>query len=101
MLMLGQNWAGAQSVLIPLTLATASLALAFGPITGLRSLGAAKRSLRARIADATLTTTIMLLGTIVNGAVGAAWGSAVAAGIRVPIWWWQFLRALREHEASN
>lgn len=80
MLVLGQNWAGAQLVLIPLTLATASLALAFGPITGLRSLGAAKRSLRARIADATLTTTILLLGTIINGAVGAAWGSAVAAG---------------------
>lgn len=100
-LVLGQNWAGAESVIIPLTLAMAGLALAFGPVTGLRSLAAAKRSLRARIADATLTTTIMLSGTIINGAVGAAWGSAVAAGIRVPIWWWQFLRALREHEASN
>ena len=63
-LVLGQDWAGAQSVIEPLTLAMAGLALAFGPITGLRSLGAAKRSLRARIADATLTTTIMLLGTI-------------------------------------
>jgi O-antigen/teichoic acid export membrane protein len=100
-LVLGQNWAGARSVIIPVMVGMAGLALAFGPVTGLRSLAAAKRSLRARVADASLTTCLMVLGTFVNGAIGAAWGSAIAASVRVPIWWWHFLHALSENEETR
>jgi len=98
---LGKNWPGARMVIIPLTVGTACLALTFGAVTGLRSLAAAKRSLRARVMDASLSISITLLGTLINGAIGAAWGLAVAGGVRVGIWWWQFIAAIREHEITT
>jgi O-antigen/teichoic acid export membrane protein len=96
MSLLGQNWAGARSVILPLSIGSASVGLVFGPVTGLRSLAAAKRSLRARFVDATVTTCMMLAGAAVSGATGAAWGLVFAGAIRTPVWWWEFSRGIGE-----
>jgi hypothetical protein len=98
---LGQNWTGARSVILPLSIGSASVGLAFGPVTGLRSLAAAKRSLRGRSIDATVTTVMVLGGAVVSGATGAAWGLALAGAIRTPMWWWQFARGIREADAAR
>jgi O-antigen/teichoic acid export membrane protein len=99
--LLGENWFGAHSVILPLSLGSAAVGLAFGPVTGLRSLAAAKRSLRARFIDASLTSALMLAGAIVHGALGAAWGLAIAGAIRSPMWWWQFTRGVAEALAGH
>ena len=66
--------------------------------TGLRSLAAAKRSLRARCIDGVLTLFFGVAGAYLAGAKGVAWGYAVTGCLRSLNAWWQFSRALREHE---
>ena len=54
---LGANWEGARSLVLPLSIGTMGYGLIFGPVTGLRALAAAKRSLRARSVDSVMTRT--------------------------------------------
>jgi O-antigen/teichoic acid export membrane protein len=98
--LLGTNWAGARSLLVPLSIGAVGFGAAFGAWAGLRSLAAAKRSLRARWIDSIATMLLALSGAALGGALGAAWGFAGAGCIRIPNVWWQFSRALSEHEAN-
>jgi O-antigen/teichoic acid export membrane protein len=98
---LGQNWVGAHSLLIPLTISATAFGLVFGPVVGLRSLAAARRSLRARSLDALMTATASIAGAVLAGAGGAAWGYALTGGVRVPNWWWHFSRGLREYNREK
>ena len=100
-LLLGKNWDGARSLLLPLSIGSVGFALAYGAMTGLRALGAARRSLRARYIDATSTVTFALSGALLGGAIGAAWGFAIAGSLRIPNAWWQFARALREYRTES
>jgi hypothetical protein len=68
--------------------------------TGLQSLAVAKPSLRGRTVDASVATFGMVVGALVDGASGAAWGLAVAGIIRVVSWWRQFYCALRDRDMS-
>jgi O-antigen/teichoic acid export membrane protein len=96
--LLGVNWDGARSLLLPLSVAAATFGVVFGAYAGLRSLAAAKRSLRARYLDAAATMSFALAGAVVGGAAGAAWGFAIAGCLEIAIAWWQFRRALDEYE---
>jgi O-antigen/teichoic acid export membrane protein len=99
-LLLGGNWEGARPLVLPLSIGAVGFGLAFGAMTGLRSLGAAKRSLRARWIDALYTAVLTLGGAYLGGVMGAAWGGAIAAFLRIPNAWWQFSRAMREYEGN-
>jgi hypothetical protein len=96
--LLGVNWEGARSLLLPLSIGAAGFGSAFGAWVGLRSLAAAKRSLRGRYIDALATTVLAVGGAALAGALGAAWGYAIAGCVRIPNAWWQFTRALGEYE---
>jgi O-antigen/teichoic acid export membrane protein len=100
-LVLRANWAGARSLLAPLLIGLTGSALAFGAWAGLRSLAAARRSLRARCIDAVSSLFFGVVGAYMAGATGAAWGFAVAGWLRIPNAWWQFSRGLREHERRD
>jgi O-antigen/teichoic acid export membrane protein len=100
-LLLRANWDGARSLLAPLLIGLTGSALAFGAWTGLRSLAAAKRSLRARYIDALSSLLFGVAGAYVAGATGAAWGYALAGCLRVPNAWWQFSRSLREYKSMS
>jgi hypothetical protein len=93
------NWAGGHAVVLPLTITTAAFGAAYGAGVGLRALAAAKRSLRVRFADAAITVVAGLAGAAVAGAGGVAWAFAAGAACLVPVWWWQFRKALAEHAA--
>lgn len=92
------NWDVARPLLPPLVIALAGYASSFGALIGLRSLAAAKRSLRARCIDGFLTLFFGLVGAYLAGAKGVAWGAAATGCLRSVNAWWQFSRALREHE---
>ena len=96
----GDELGGADSLLVPLSIGAVGFGAAFGAWAGLRSLAAAKRSLRARWIDSIATMVLALSGAALGGALGAAWGFAVAGCIRIANVWWQFSRALSEHEAN-
>ena len=98
--LLGANWAPAHSVLIPMTIMLATAGASYGPLTGLRALGAAGRSLRASLLHSVLALAAMIGGAALWGALGGSWGAAVAGSIAVFVWWKQFKGALREREES-
>jgi O-antigen/teichoic acid export membrane protein len=98
---LGSNWDAAQDLVPPLLLALIGYAFSFGAWTGLRSLAAARRSLRARTIDGLLTVLLGLSGAYLAGATGVAWGYAITGCVRSLNAWWQFSAALREHERGR
>lgn len=79
--LLRENWAGAQSVLVPTGLLFSCNALAAGAMAGLRILGAAKQALMARVLVAALTLGATLGGAAIGGAYGFALGGAIAAAV--------------------
>ena len=94
---LGANWEGAKSLIIPLSVGVIGYGLSFGATTGLRSLAAAKRSLRARELSAVSSVFLVLSGASLGGASGAAWGFAMTGCLGVAYSWWHFTKALGEH----
>jgi hypothetical protein len=94
--LLGENWQGARSVLLPLTVAVVAYAGSYGAIVGLRAMAAARRSLRARSIVAVLTLVAGVTGASLAGARGVAWGFAVAGGLELLVSWGQYVRAADE-----
>jgi O-antigen/teichoic acid export membrane protein len=95
-LVLPTIWQGAYPLILPLTIAvTGSTAIA-GATSGLRALGAARRSLRAMVITSILYLAFGVAGAAEGGALGTMQGIAVANWIGVGVWWWQLRSGLRE-----
>jgi O-antigen/teichoic acid export membrane protein len=99
--LLGATWDPAAALLLPITLMVALLGVWSSAWTGLRAMGAAQRSLRAQIVGASAFLFGALLGALVNGAEGAAWGSAIGNLVASCFWWQQLHLALRELQAGG
>jgi O-antigen/teichoic acid export membrane protein len=95
------NWVAARSLLVPLSIGAATFGAAFGAYVGLRSLAAARRSLRARYVDAAATAVFAITGAAIGGAAGAAWGLAIAGFVKIANAWWQFRLALGEYDVDS
>ncbi len=93
--LLGDVWPAAAPLILPATLCVALAGISSGASTGLRALGAARRSLRAQILNTTLYATGGLVGAVLNGAVGSSWGVALGSVIGACGWWYQLRVALR------
>lgn len=94
---LGSVWVAASALVLPVTIGMAGSGLATGAATGLRTLGAARRSLRSELLASAAFVTGGLVGAVLGGALGSCWGAASARMVRVAVWWWQLRTALREH----
>jgi hypothetical protein len=97
--LLGATWSSAQNVLVPLAVSLGFAGVVFGATAGLRSLGDASSSLRARLTVAPLT--------VAGAAAGAAFGAReaaiglAAAGLLAAMIWWRFLtRAVTTSERA-
>ncbi len=93
---LGRSWDPAQLVLVPIILAQVAAVATAGPGMGLKTLAAARRSLRA---NAVISVAIVVLGVggaAAWGTLGAAWGLAVAIALGAVIWWRSFAAAMHE-----
>lgn len=99
--LLRENWSGGHSIVIPLAIGMAFFGIVLGAGVGLRSLAAARLSLRAKLLVAPLMLAGPLTGAALTGAIGAAWGGTMAISIGVVIWWRYFLKGLREHVDSQ
>ena len=84
---LGANWAGARSVIVPLTIWLVAACLQGVGILGLRAMAAAAASLRTRLVTSSLYLVGTVGGAVLAGAVGAAWGIALSSSIGVVVWW--------------
>ncbi|MFB7558607.1 hypothetical protein [Streptomyces brevispora] len=94
--LLGQNWPGVRSVLPQIALMMCGTGVSVGATLGLRALGAARRSLRARLSIIPVTIVGGVLGAALWDAAGAATGFAVASITGGFIWWRHFRAAVAE-----
>jgi O-antigen/teichoic acid export membrane protein len=94
--LLGQTWQPADALLLPVTVMVALMGVWSAAWTGLRSMGAARRSLRAQFVGSSAFLVGALAGAAMDGAAGAAWGSAAGNLVACVVWWWQFHLAERE-----
>jgi len=95
--LLGDSWAEAQLVLVPLGLALIAQGVSGGALVGLRVLADAKSSLRARIIDSVSSFVLGVGGALLGGAIGAAWGVAAGEWVSAVIFVAFFLRSERLH----
>lgn len=93
--LLGDAWAHARPLLLPLSILTAARGATVSPLVGLRALEAANRILLARIAFSPLLLLAGITGALVAGAVGAAWGLAAVQTLGIWIWWRHYAIAFR------
>lgn len=96
---LGESWAGAREVVLPLTVAAAALATQRAAVIGLRAMALARDSLKARAATAPLRLGAGTTGAALGGAVGAAWGLALGETVSAVVYWRQL--AVSQRGASS
>lgn len=98
---LGDVWRSAEPLILPTTIAVTAAGFQAGATAGLRALGAARRSLRAQVLASAAFVTGGLAGAAVAGAVGSAWGVAVALPLGAAVWWWELRAGLRAYDLSQ
>lgn len=98
--LLGVNWAPAERLVFVLSLGLAASSLSSGALIGLRAFAAAQRSLRATVISSTIATITTVGGAVWVGAIGAAWGIALAHTAMVPLWWREFESEARSHRVT-
>lgn len=96
---LGKVWEPASVLVLPLCLSVIVSTFTTGATSGLRALGAARRSLRSQLIESGLFVLATVVGATVAGALGATWAGLVAAVLSGIFWWTQFRRAL--HAAAD
>lgn len=96
----GKTWADADEIMLPMGLSVLAGSVATGAFAGLRSLGDAGASLRARLCSLPPEAILALVGAFAGGAVGYAYGFAAAGWLIAAIWWGFFLAAVRRRQAG-
>lgn len=100
-LLFGASWTNARRLLLPLGIGTCAGGVAAGATAGLRSLAAARRGLRTRVATLPLAIILPLAGSLAGDAMGYSIGWAAASWVAAMMWWRAFGRALRSAEARG
>ena len=88
----GDTWDTTGPLILPIGLSFIASGLAAGAIIGLRSLEAARESLRARLISLPLLVGGPLIGGLATAATGFALGLAGAMVCSTGLYWYQFLR---------
>jgi hypothetical protein len=90
--LLGESWAHAAVLILPVTVAQVAQGLAAGSMMGLRVLSAGRTIVRLRVVVSLATLVLGLLGAA-SGVVLAAWGMATAQWILAVLAWQALGRA--------
>lgn len=93
----GRNWDGARALLVPTSLWIVGVALSQGARVGLRALERTDAIFRLSLPLGVVVLVSTVIGTLVNGGAGAAWGFGVASLLGQPAWTWAYRRALHAH----
>ena len=94
---LDQLWGPVQDLLVPTLLTLMLLCVQNSWQSGLRALGAARRSLAAQLASGGLVLVLGVLGAYMGGALGSTWGLVAATLLGLLMWFWQLRLAMQEH----
>jgi len=92
----GDTWDLARPVLLPMGLTLCGSAVMAGALAGLRSLAAARLTLRTRVATIPLTLVGPVLGALVADEVGFTAGLALGTWAAAALWWSAFKAGLSQ-----
>jgi O-antigen/teichoic acid export membrane protein len=84
---LGDTWALAAVVAVPIGAQKVAQALSTGPLIAARARADARTSFRIRVILALLIVVLGVPGSILAGALGAAWALAIATTLATILWW--------------
>jgi O-antigen/teichoic acid export membrane protein len=98
--LLGPSWDPARLVLFPVIIAQVATVAGAGAAMGLRTLAAARLSLRANAVASVAVVVIGVAGAAAAGTEGAAWGFAIAASFGSAVWWRAFAAAFRDPQLT-
>lgn len=90
--LLGETWASASLLLLPVALQTLGTASSIGPQVALRGLGAATTSLFCQVVSAFAVVGGATAGAETSGVRGAAIGIALGTCVGAAVWWFAFKR---------
>jgi O-antigen/teichoic acid export membrane protein len=90
-MLFGDSWAEGRDLVLPMGVAMIVSSAATGGFAGVRALGDARASLRARLTSLPGELVLPVLGTWWGGAVGFALGFAAARLVTSAVWWRAFL----------
>lgn len=99
--LLGDTWPATEAILVASIVQQAGAAISIGPATMLYAMDRAKVTLAIHAVLAPLLLVGGVVGVILGGAQGAAWGFAVAFWAVVPAWWIRLRREARARAALN
>jgi O-antigen/teichoic acid export membrane protein len=97
----GDTWAEASDVLLLMGLAVVAGSAITGGFAGVRALGAARESLRARLRTVGPQFVLPLTGAAIGAAGGYAAGFGLGNLAAAVVWWTTFARALSSHRRDQ
>ena len=86
-LLFNDTWPRAERLLLPMGLTMIAGGALSGGLLGIRALGDARRSLRARLWTTPVMLGAPLLGAVLDDAGGFVLGMAVAHAVAAVVWW--------------
>jgi O-antigen/teichoic acid export membrane protein len=99
--LMGAVWDPAHAVLLTWGLAFAAINLGTGASIGLRALAAAPRTLRAAVVTSIIGFAGAVVGALVAGLEGTAFGFLITQVIGIGVWWWEFRGGMRDHARAE
>ncbi len=99
--LLGSTWTAARPALLPMAVFMAASGVSISARIGLRALGDARRTLKARLQTMPLVVAGGTVGAAIGGSREAAWGLAVGMVVDVIRSWRELGSALLEREHSS
>lgn len=100
-LLVGDKWAGTQSVLLATCIGSTAAAATLGPAINIYAMGLANKTFVLHCFEAPLMIASLFIGATQWGAVGAAWGIAVDQLIMIPVWYGTFARILAKQRRER
>ncbi len=97
----GDSWAGAQSVLVPLGVNSVASALGAGPGAMMLGMGLARKTFRLNLVKAPILLGLLVPGTMLYGATGAAWAMAISETVLLPFWTYVAVQGARGRYAQD
>jgi O-antigen/teichoic acid export membrane protein len=96
----GGNWSAAKAVLLPVAIWHAAAGARFGPAVGLRTLQRGRLIAKLSVVTAVAIVLVVVGGTALGNAPGAAWGFAFVYTAAVVLWWSAYLGQLRSEQTE-
>lgn len=93
--LLGDTWTGASAVLLPVALSATVSCGKLGPAILVYGLGHASRTFRINVVLASSAAVFMLVGALVWGVQGLAWGMCASQTVILPLWFRQARQSIQ------